>query len=173
MTNNDEKIEPESKEEIENEKKKEQDAKEKLTNQNIIRKWAFEFNGKVNKTAGLIYMSLHMIFIVGVTFVFMFNTSITFLCVLLIIVTLDAGAIVFLHGCPLTHLERKYLGTDDCEMKRKVIEQCSILYHCDHEYEKQVEVMINIWTMIASKILVLLACKTFQWKFVNYDNFYV
>lgn len=166
MSNNDEK------EEKEDENKQEQ-IKEELLNQNIIRRWAFEFSGKVNKPAALCYITLHMIFIVGVTFVFIFNTSITFLCVLLIIVTLDAGAIVFLHGCPLTHLERKYLGTDDCEMKRKVIENCSILYHCDHEYEKQVEVMINIWTMIASKILVLLVCKTFQWKFVNYDNFYV
>jgi hypothetical protein len=173
MTKNDEKIEAEAKDKQEVQEVQEEQIKPELANQNIIRRWAFEFNGKINKSAALGYMSLHMFFIAGVTFVFMFNTNILLLCVLLIFVTLDAAAIVFLHGCPLTHLERKYLGVDDCEMRRKVIEKCSIFYKCEHEYEKQVEVMINIWSMIASKILVLLICKTFNWKFVNYDNFYV
>lgn len=177
MTNDDEKADAEAEADAElkpnNDEPKDLGAKEELTNQNIIRRWAFEFNGKINHAAALGYMSLHMFFIIGVTFVFIFNTNITLLCALLIIVTLDAAAIVFLHGCPLTHLERKYLGVDDCEMRRKVIEKCSIFYKCEHEYEKQVEVMINIWSMIASKILILLICKTLNWKFVNYNNFYV
>lgn len=152
--------------------KKEEEEKAKA-DENIIRKWAFDFNGKIKIIPGFSYMTFHMIFIFCVSFIFAFNTNILHLCILLVVVSLDAGAIVFLHGCPLTLLERKYLGTDDCEFRRQTIQKMGIMYKCDHEYEKQIEVMINTWSLIACKILFLILFKTFQLKLQNYDNLYV
>jgi hypothetical protein len=51
----------------------------------------------------------HSIFIFLVLFILIFNNNIFHLSILLIILFLDGFSIIVLHGCPLSHLEKKYL----------------------------------------------------------------
>lgn len=131
-----------------------------------------EKNGFTNKILGLIYTYVHYIIICSVAFIFSFNNNILHLCILLIIVSLDAFSIIVLHGCPLTHLEQKYLHTNTCEERSQLLKNAGIVYTCDHEYEKQVELMINVWTLIAVKCLLLILFKTFNFKLHNHNNIY-
>jgi len=131
-----------------------------------------ENNGFTNKILGLIYTYIHYIIIFSVAFIFSFNNNIVHLCILLIIVSLDAFSIIVLHGCPLTHLEQKYLHTNTCEERSQLLNNAGIVYTCQHEYEKQVELMINVWTLIAVKCLLLILFKTFNFKLQNHNNIY-
>jgi len=144
-------------------------------NENIIRKVAyflydkFELNHvKVSKY----YTTTHDIFIFLVGFVFIFNNNLLHLILLLIIVSLDAFSIVVLHKCPLTGLEKKYLKKSSCDVRREKLKSLGILYNCDHEYENQIELLINSWLLISGKCLIILLLKTFNIKLMNYNNLY-
>jgi uncharacterized membrane protein len=85
-------------------------------NENIIRKISNRIRKSIKKSGfkeiiGIIYTYIHYLIIFWVGFVFAFNTNVVDLCILLVIVSLDAFAVVVLHGCPLTSLEQKYLMT--------------------------------------------------------------
>jgi hypothetical protein len=166
------------------EKKEKKNKKDTITNNklldgNIIRTASnnilesAEHYGFTNRILGLIYTYVHYVIILLVGFVFSFNNNVVHLCILLIIVSLDAFSIVVLHGCPLTHLEQKYLHTNSCEERSDFLKNIGIVYKCDHEYEKQIELLINIWTLIAGKCLLLLFFKTFHFKLHNYNNIYI
>ena len=47
-----------------------------------------------------------------------------------------------------------------------------IMYNCDHEYEKQVELLINAWMLVSGKMLFILFLKTLNIKLTNYNNIY-
>ena len=80
---------------------------------------------------------------------------------LLIIVSLDAFANVVCHDCPLTNLEKRYLKSSLSHDRRKTFKNLNIMYKCNHIYESQVELIVNMWTLIAVKIIILLAMRTF------------
>ena len=122
---------------------------------------------------GNFYKSIHMIFIFLLIFITLFNINILQLTILLIIVSLDALSIVILHGCPLTLLEKKYLKYDTSDERRDFIKKQNIFYNCDHEYEKQIELLINSWSLIAFKCLSILFFKTFHVKLNDLENIYV
>jgi hypothetical protein len=129
--------------------------------------------GITDKILGYIYIYTHHLIVFLVAFVFSFNNNINHLCILLAIVSLDAVSIVFLHGCPLTHLEQKYLNTNSCDERAMHFKNLGIVYKCEHEYEKQIELLVNVWTMIAVKCLLLLFFKTFNCKLNNFNNIFV
>ena len=69
---------------------------------NIIRKISNKILKSIKKSRfksiiGLIYTYIHYLIIFLVAFVFAFNTSVFDLCILLIIVSLDAFSVVVLH----------------------------------------------------------------------------
>lgn len=110
---------------------------------------------------GQYYQLLHNIIIIGGALVVLFNTNIYHLIVLLIIVSLDAFANVVCHDCPLTNLEKRYLKSSLSHDRRKTFKNLNIMYKCNHIYESQVELIVNMWTLIAAKIIILLAMRTF------------
>jgi len=121
---------------------------------------------------GLIYMFLHHLIIFLVGFVTLFNNNIVHLVAVLVIVSLDALSIIALHECPLTLMEQKYLGISGCQQRTFCLRNAGIVYKCEHEYEKQVELLINAWTIIACKCLIVSFLETFNFKLHNYGSLY-
>ena len=148
----------------------------KLINNNIIRQIAlfiYENYNLKNIRLNKFYIFLHMWFIFIIGFIALFNNNIIHLCVLLFIISMDAFSVVVLNECPLTRLEKKYLNITSSEMRTISLKQCGILYECDHEYEKQIELLINVWMIISGKCLIILFLKTFNIKLFNYNNIYI
>jgi hypothetical protein len=110
---------------------------------------------------------------ITVAFILYFNTNIIQLCCTLIVVSLDAFSIVVLHGCPLTHLEQKYLNTNTSEERYQFFKNCGISYSCQHEYDKQIELLVNVWLLIAVKCLLIICFNTFNIKLQNTNKIYV
>ena len=119
------------------------------------------------------YMLLHSWFIGLLVFVALFNNNVFHLIILLIIISLDAFSVVVLHQCPLTLLEKKYLKISSSELRAELLKNMNIVYQCDHEYEKHIELLINSWTVIAGKCLIILFLKTINLKLYNYNNIYI
>ena len=119
------------------------------------------------------YMILHTLFIAVIGFVALFSCNMWHLAVLLIVVSLDALSIVVLHECPLTTLERKYYGESMCDIRSEEIKKAGIVYTCDHEYEKQIELLINVWMIVAGKCCCVLFMNTVNMKLINYGNLYM
>jgi hypothetical protein len=158
--------------------RKKKKSSSKNNNENIIRNISniildsTEKIGLNQQIIGTIYTYIHHLLVFLVAFIFSFNNNIIHLCVLLIIVSLDAFSVVVLHGCPLTQLEQKYLNENTCEIRSNQLKNARILYKCDHEYEKQIELLINIWMLISGKCLLLIFFNTFNFKLHNYNNTY-
>ena len=142
---------------------------------NICRKIANRLNEWIDfKALGYTeyYTIIHHVFIFLVGFVSLFNHNIVHLSILLLIISLDAVSIVLLHECPLTTMEKKYLKISSCDVRREHLDSLGIMYNCDHEYEKQIELLINCWMLLSGKILIILFLKTFNVKLINYNNIY-
>ena len=152
--------------------------KQKKIGKGFIRKFSkyildlIKKNGIKKTSLGLYYILFHSLIIFLIGFNLVFNVNVNHLIVLLIIVSLDAFSIVVLHGCPLTTLEQKYLGTNGCDERTNQFKDFGIFYKCEHEYEKQLELLINVWTLIAGKILVLIMIRIFNFKLKNNNNIY-
>lgn len=117
---------------------------------------------------GQYYQFLHNIIIVCGAFVILFNTNIYHLTALLVIVSLDAIANVVCHDCPLTNLEKRYLKTSLSHDRRKFFKNSNIMYKCNHIYESQVELIVNMWTLVACKIVILLALRTISPEYLSF-----
>ena len=122
--------------------------------------------GVSRELVGYYYQILHYIIIFGGGFVILFNTNPVHLIILLIIISLDAFANVVVHDCPLTALERKYLKTSLSADRRKNMKRANILYKCNHVYESQVELIVNMWTLVACKIVIILVIRSFTPEFL-------
>lgn len=115
-----------------------------------------------------IYILIHWLFGVCVIFITVFTTNITHLFMLLILISLDAFSIVVLHSCPLTLLEKKYLKINFCKEYKKTLRQSGINYKCNHEYEYQLELVMNTSLFIIMKLLGIMVFKTFHIKLMNH-----
>jgi len=120
-----------------------------------------------DKTIGNYYQLLHNVIIVGGAVIVLFNNNPYHLLALLGIVSLDAFANVVCNDCPLTSLERKYLKSSLSHDRRKWLKSMGIMYKCSHIYESQVELIVNVWTAIACKIIIILALNTFTPLFLS------
>lgn len=137
-----------------------------MKNQNVIRdiskcvKNFFKKNNISTKIVGWYYQFIHYLIIILVAIVMLFNNNPFHLTLLLIVISLDAFSIVILHNCPLTILEQKYLKTSLVKERMDNFRKSKIVYKCHHVYEQQIELLINVWSLIASKILFVLTMKT-------------
>lgn len=145
-----------------------------ITNSNI-RKNAMFFYDKLNlKSIDLKnYGVIHDIFIFVIAFIIIFNNNLFYLMIILLIVSLDALSIVVLHKCPLTLLEKKYLKKTSCEERKKILKNLGILYNCNHEYENQIELLINVWLLVSGKCLLIILLNTFKIKLMDDSKLYV
>lgn len=137
-----------------------------MKNENIIRKISncilkfFKNNGITRKLLGFYYQVIHYVIIVLCGFLIAFCNNPIYLIILLIVISLDAFSVVILHNCPLTILEQKYLKTSLVKERIKNIKKAKIMYKCNHYYEQQLELLINVWTLVACKILIIMTMKT-------------
>ena len=119
------------------------------------------------------YNVLHDIFIFIIAFIIIFNTNLFYLTIILFIVSLDAFSIVVLHKCPLTILEKKYIKKTSSQERENILKKLGILYNCNHEYEKQIELLINVWMLVAGKCLLIIFLKTFNITLLDYSKLYI
>lgn len=129
---------------------------EDIVNENIIRILLNNVPQFVKKIIGYYYAFIHSLIAILGLMVLLFSNNVVHLACLLVLVILDALSIVFLHDCPLTQLETKYLGYSSVSKRRQFLQNMGILYQCDHNYEGQLEVLINAWCFVAIKMLVLI-----------------
>lgn len=109
---------------------------------------------------GYYYSVLHfLLFGLGVVLI-LFNTTIWHLFILLFMVSCDAFAMVVCHDCPLTRLEKKYLGSSGKQRFNQYLTRAGIVYKCHHLYESQLELVLNMWSLIAIKLMCLIFFKT-------------
>jgi hypothetical protein len=134
---------------------------------NNIRKMC-QYLGPVVKDSiiGCYYYYIHLFIMTMCGLAIFFSKNIHYLTILLIIVTLDLILMVILHDCPITMYEQKYLGTSGIADKNKFLKSLGISHHCDHYYEVQLETVINIWTVIVSKISTLIIFKLLRFDIV-------
>jgi hypothetical protein len=115
----------------------------------------------------LLYTGLHSLYIIIISFILTFDCNILHLIIILIIISLDAFAMIVFHRCPVTLLEKKYLKYNIPNILKKNLKSLNICYNCSHEYESQIEVIINVWLLIASKCLIIIFLKMFNIKLIN------
>ena len=117
-----------------------------------------------SKFMGYYYVFVHYTILILSAIIILFNNNPIHLTLLLIVLSLDAFSIVVLHNCPLTILEQKYLKNSLAKKRIKSLKKSKIVYKCNHMYEQQLELLINVWILIACKILFILTIQTINKK---------
>ena len=123
---------------------------------NVIREYCVSLSPFWKEIIGHYYLFLHNVIIILGCFIFLFSDNIFYLSALLNMIILDCVCIVFAHDCPLTNLEKRYLNTSLVEIRQTSLKDLGIVYECNHEYEKQLELLINLWSFISLKIIFLI-----------------
>ena len=133
----------------------------------FVRKTSNKINPFLNKIVGNYYWILHIFIMLSCGTLLLFDNNICHLTILLNIACLDCIACIFLHDCPLTILEKKYLKTSIVKNKTIFFKNANISYKCNHRYEKTLEFLTNIVSFIVGKITFLLILKMFDIKLNN------
>lgn len=142
---------------------------------NIIRRWSkkvyHEYNLKSIITKEM-YSHFHYIYMYFVIFIIIFDTNIYHLFILLMIMTLDALAIICIHQCPITYMEKKYVKETDAELGNRMMKKLNISYNCDHVYEQQLGSVIIVLYFIALKCISIMVLQSFNIKLTDYSGLY-
>jgi hypothetical protein len=131
---------------------KNNDTIENIINKNIVRTISHAVKPHLQYYIGAYYSSLHLMLMSLGFFIILFSNNLHYLLTMFIIVIIDAIVILILHDCPLTMLERKHLNTSIKDINMYCLRNMKINYNCDHDYETQLEFVINISCAIAFKI---------------------
>lgn len=130
-----------------------------------IRKMSKTVSPFLNKYLGNYYWFLHAFIMITGGTILLFDNNIYHLLILLNISCVDAIACIFLHECPLTILEFKYLKKSLINGKYNCLKNSPILYKCNHNYEKTLEFITNMVCFLFGKINVLIIMKLFNLNF--------
>lgn len=151
-------------------KQKQNKLKEKIIkecNDNIIRKILFWLKPYFNYFIGSYYVILHYLLMVTVAFILFFSNNLVYLCLILIIVIITALSNIMIHNCPLTHLERKYLGKSQVKFIKENVKKMGIHYRSNHIYEYQLELLTNTYSFIMFKIMGIIILKMLNIKIIS------
>jgi hypothetical protein len=162
----DKKDDNEKKEKKEKTNKKVKSLSKKLKDNNIRKICQYLGSFVKDSIIGSYYYYIHLFIMTMCGLTIFFSKNIHYLTILLIIVTLDLILMVILHDCPITMYEQKYLGTSGIADKNKFLKNLGISHQCDHYYEVQLETVINIWSVIVSKISTLIIFKLLRFDIV-------
>jgi len=110
---------------------------------------------------GAYYGTLHLCIMFLGALIILFDTNLIHLTILYLIIVTDAMACVVLHNCPLTTLEKKYLGHSLIGTRMKILNKLNISYECNHEYESTVEFLTNLSALVIFKITILICVRFF------------
>ena len=124
--------------------------------ENIVRTLTQNISPTIKKVIGAYYYIIHGLVVGLGGFILFFSRNKFYLTFVLIIAVLDSLCIVVLHDCPLTWLERKYMGTSSVELRNSILTNMGIVFKCDHLYETQLELLINIWSYTCIKLCIII-----------------
>ena len=113
---------------------------------------------------GYYYSFIHLILMLFLAFISLFDNNIIHLCILLNIVGGITLFNVVFHGCPLTALEEKYYSnkTSINKIFKRRMKKAKIFHTCNHNYESVFELLINFCTAICFKICTLILYKGYN-----------
>jgi len=114
---------------------------------------------------GCYYGILHISIMIIGAILLLFDNNIIHLWLLLTIISIDAMSCVILHNCPLTLLERKYLGVGWKGYQNKFLKKLNIDFRCNHEYEATIELLTNIGALTMFKLLFICVVNCFPISF--------
>ena len=126
---------------------------------NKIRDLSNTSSNFMKQVIGNYYGLLHTILIIGGAAINLFSKNLIHLSIILLIISLDAFAIVVRHDCPLTQMEEKYLGVSGKRQINEFLKSYGLVYNCSHLYESQLELVVNFWALTACKIVMLICLK--------------
>jgi hypothetical protein len=161
--------------EIKKSKKKKEFNLYKFIKNSFIRRWTKQLYHDYNLKSFIIketYNLLHYIYMFFIVFLIVFNTNIYHLFILLLIAGLDGFAIICLHECPMTLMEKNYVKESDTELNIKTLKRLNISYNCDHTYEQQLNSIIIVIFFIALKCLYIMYLNTFKIKLIDSSGIY-
>ena len=115
-----------------------------------------------NSWMGHYYTLIHNCIVILGALVILFSNNLMHLAIIVFILLMDGGAIIAMHNCPLTWLEKQYLNVDYILETKKILHGSDVLYNCPHTYESQLEYVINVWCFVVLKILALMLMRTFS-----------
>jgi hypothetical protein len=118
---------------------------------------------------GIYYLFIHQVIMFFYAFMTLFCNSIYHLTIVLIIVTINTFGTAYMNQCPLTKLEKKYLGFSGTENYLKILKNAHIQFRCKHIYESNLESIILIWSLVAMKIFMILFFRMTHVKLASYD----
>ena len=136
-------------------------------NDNIVRKILFMIKPYIGFLIGSYYSVMHYALMIFFALITLFNNNIICLSGTLIIVICIGCVNVLIHDCPLTRLERKYLGKSNVKILKKQIKKLGIHYRSNNIYEYQLEILTNIGALIAFKIFGIIFIRTFDIKLIT------
>lgn len=128
----------------------------KRVNNNIVRQVSNNIPNTIKTLIGHYYIFIHYIIACLSASILLFSNNVYILIILLNILFLDASSIVVLHDCPLTMLETRYLGYSSISVRRSFFRKLGICYECKHDYELQLEMLINVLSVTACKIMIII-----------------
>ena len=163
--NNEIKINCEHTIDLENENKNSKQTLENL-DKNIMRNFCAISNPILKQTIGGYYFIIHIILILSGCIILLFTQNICYLLILMNVIFLDGFAMLSYHECPLTILEQKYLNTNMSKQSKTNFNELPIHHNCDHVYETQFELIINLCTLTIIKIFIIILMKSFRYSFV-------
>ena len=134
----------------------------KAHDSNIIRRFIKFVSPYIRPIIGSFYALMHWIFMSFSVSCLCLSNNVYHLFILLLIFHLDMIFILSVHQCPLTILEKKYLGTSINHAMKKYFKEIGINYKCNHLYETQLECVITMCSIIITKIFILIFIDAFK-----------
>ena len=131
---------------------------DRITNSAIVKK----IKNICLSITGIYYSIIHILLGIIIVFIICFVNNKVYLCMTLLIITLDGISNVILFDCPLTCLEKKYLKTSVVESRLNSLQKSGMMYANNRIYDTQLEAIINCWTVCALKILILIVLDYFH-----------
>lgn len=111
---------------------------------------------------GTYYSILHKCIILLGLFIIIFSNDILSLICVLTILFFDSISNIIIYDCPLTMLEKSYLGYSFTSTRLEFLQNIGILYSNSRVYDTQLELIINVSGACIFKILCLCVMKWYK-----------
>ena len=123
---------------------------------------------------GAFYCCLHYFYMISMFLIIAFSCNISYLLVVMAILTMNAVAVASANDCPLNLLEQKYLSSSCLSVRTWIIQMVLPLKsECRHEFEKTCEYLVNVWTFTAMKCLFIMLFRSVRvFQFENANQLY-
>jgi len=119
---------------------------------------------------GAYYATFHILIMLCSATVLLFDSNPIHLIIMFNLLAVDALSCIILKNCPLTMLERKYLGNTWITTRFQVLQTMGIDHQCCHEYEATLETLMNMGGLFILKISILFLIQLFPIQFTVHTS---